>query len=245
MFKMGFEPAQSDPCLFIHKEHQLMVVNCHDDQIWFSPDNQQNDEHVKKLQELKCDSVLEEEGDMFDFLRINFAKDRDKIVLTQTGPTDETISCTGMDKATEQHTLAACDPSGSDKDGAPFDETWNHRSAVGMLLHVCSDTCPDLQFAVHQACRFAHSPKKSHGQAVKRIICCLVKTREKGLEFVSNLEEGLDNGVDADFAKLLCQMDDQDPASEVKNRIHTDTAWLPHSVVQQVADRPDSQVHNS
>ena len=53
------------------------------------------------------------------------------------------------------------------------------RSAVGMLLYVCSNTRPDLHFAVHQVCRFAHSPKKSHGQAVKRIICSLVKTREQ------------------------------------------------------------------
>ena len=122
--------------------------------------------------------VLVEEGDMFDFLGINFAKDGDKIVLTQTGLIDEVISYTGMTNATVQHTPAACDPLGSNKEGAPFDEAWSYQSAVGMLLYVCSNTRPDLQFAVHQVCRFAHSPKKSHGQAVKRIIRYLVKTWE-------------------------------------------------------------------
>jgi hypothetical protein len=134
-------------------------------------------------------------------------------VLTQTGLIDKVISYTGMDQASVQHTPAACDPVGSDKNGEPFDETWSYRSAVGMLLYVCSNTRPDLQFAVHQVCRFAHNPKKSHGQAVKRIIRYLVKTRDRGLEFVPNLEEGLDCYVDADFAGLWGHEDDQDPVS--------------------------------
>ena len=34
MDTLGFEPSASDPCLFIHKEHKIMVLNCCDDQIW-------------------------------------------------------------------------------------------------------------------------------------------------------------------------------------------------------------------
>ena len=103
-----------------------MVLNYCDDQIWLSPDNKLIEEHVKKLQELKYDLVLEEEGDMFDFLGINFAKDGDKIVLTQTGLIDKVIAYTGMTDATVQHTPAACDPLGSDKEGNPFDEPWSY-----------------------------------------------------------------------------------------------------------------------
>ena len=137
MAAIGFEPSQSDPCLFIHKVHKIMVNYC-DDQIWMSPDNALIEEHVKKLQDLKYDLALEAEGDMFDFLGINFAKDGDKIVLTQTGLIDKVISYTGMDHTSVQHTPAACFPLGSDKDGEPFDETWSYRSAVSMLLYVCS-----------------------------------------------------------------------------------------------------------
>ena len=39
MQKLGFEPAESYPCLFIHKTEKLMVLNYCDDQIWLSPDN--------------------------------------------------------------------------------------------------------------------------------------------------------------------------------------------------------------
>ena len=211
MGTLGFEPAQSDPCLFIHKEHKLMVLNYCDDQIWLSPDMSLIEEYVQKLKDLNYDLTLEDEGGIFDFLGINFKKEGEKIVLTQTGLIDKVLKYTGMDKASTQPTPAACDPLGSDNFGEPFDEEWSCRSAVGMLLYVCSNTRPDLQFSVHQVCRFAHKPKKSHGQAVKRILRYLVATRERGLEFIPNMDEGLDCYVDADFAGLWGHEDDQDP----------------------------------
>jgi hypothetical protein len=72
---------------------------------------------------------------------------------------------------------------------------------------------PDLQFTVHQVCRFAHKPKKSHGQAIKRILHYLVATRGKGFKFIPNLEDGLDCYVDADLAGLWGHEDNQDPVS--------------------------------
>jgi hypothetical protein len=106
------------------------VLNYCDNQIWMSPDNALIEEHIQKLQDLKCNLVLEAEGNMFDFLGISFAKDGDNVMLTQTGLMDKVISHTGMDQANVQHTPAACDPLGLDKDAEPFDETWSHKSAV-------------------------------------------------------------------------------------------------------------------
>ena len=101
-----------------------------------------------------------------------------------------------------------------------------------------------LQF--HQVCRFAHNPKKSHGQAVKRIISYLVKTWESGLEFVPNFEERLDCYVEADFAGLWGHEDDQDPVS-VRSRTGFTLTLLgcPILWVQQAANRPYSQLHCS
>ena len=86
-----------------------------------------------------------------------------------------------------------------------------------MLLYLSSNTRPDIQFAVHQVARFSHSPRKSHGQAVKRIIRYLIHTRDKGILFTPDLTEGLNCYVDADFAGLYGYEDDQDPVS-VKSR---------------------------
>ena len=71
MRKLGFEPAVSDPCLFIHKKEQIMVLNYCDDQIWLSPDNALIEEYVRILQNLGYDLTLEDEGDIFGFLMIN------------------------------------------------------------------------------------------------------------------------------------------------------------------------------
>ena len=127
------------------------------------------------------------------------------------------IKYVGLQEAKPKSTPANTTPLGSDKDGDPFNEEWSYPAAVGMLLYLSSNTRPDIQFAVHQVARFSHSPKQSHGQAVKRIIRYLLATKTKGIQFQPDLKAGLDCYVDADFAGLYGYEDDQDPVS-VKSR---------------------------
>ena len=217
MAKLDFEPSASDPCLFIHKHKQIMVLNYCDDQIWLSPDDALIEEYVMKLKNLGYDLTLEPKGDMFGFLGIDFKQDGEVIELTQKGLTEKVIAYTGMSTASIQETPGTIEPLGSDKDGEPFNEEWNYSAGIGMLLYLSSNTRPDIQFAVHQCARFSHSPRKSHGQAVKRIIRYLIHTRDKGILFTPDLTEGLNCYVDADFAGLYGYEDDQDPVS-VKSR---------------------------
>jgi histone deacetylase 1/2 len=213
MRQLGFEPADSDPCLFIHKQHQIMVFNYCDDQIWVSPDNKLIEKYVTKLQELGYALTLEKEGDMFAFLGIDFKRQGSTIKLTQKGLIEKVIKYTGLDTSKPQSTPAAREPLGSDKQGPGFAEDWSYPAAVGMLLYISSNTRPDIQFAVHQAARHSHNPKQSHARAVKRIVRYLVGTADKGIEFVPDLSKGLDCMVDADFAGLYGYEDEQDPVS--------------------------------
>ena len=80
------------------------------------------------------------------------------------------INYCGMSGASPKSTPAASAPLGTDTFGAPFEEEWNYPAAVGMLLYLSSSTRPDIQFAVHQVARFSHCPRKSHAQAIKRIL---------------------------------------------------------------------------
>jgi len=82
-----------------------------------------------------------------------------------------------------------------------------------MLLYISSNSKADIQFAVHQTARFSHCPKKSHAQAVKRIIRCLIGTKEQGIRLKPNLNQGLYCWVDADVTGLWGHKDDQDPVS--------------------------------
>ena len=217
MEQLGFKPSDSDPCLFIHTEHQLMVLNYCDDQIWLSPDNALIEKYVKKLQRIGYDLILEDQGDIFGFLGINFKQDNDVITLSQTGLIKKVIHYTGMQGASSKSSPAAPEPLGSDPDGDPFDEEWSYPAAVGMLLYISSNTRPDIQFSVHQVARFSHAPKKSHGQAIKRIVRYLIETSDKGIIFKPDITQGLDCYVDADFSGLYGYEDEQDPVS-VKSR---------------------------
>jgi hypothetical protein len=213
MTALGFEPTISDPCLFVHKTLPIMVLNYCDDQIWLSPDDKHIENYVKKLAELGYDLTLEPKGDMFGFLGIDFKHNGSAIELTQVGLIQKVIKYTGMEKANSLPTPALKEPLGTDPNGEPFNEEWNYAAAIGMLLYISSNTRPDIQFAVHQAARFTHSPPKSHGQAVKRIVRYLAGTSDKGTNFIPDLKQGLDCYVDADFAGLYGYEDHQDPIS--------------------------------
>ena len=240
MDKLGFDSCESDPCCFVHRNLPIMVLNYCDDQIWLSPDNGLIEEHVDKLQKLGYDLTLEDDGDIFGFLGINIHRPDggSKVILSQAGLIKKIINYTGMQEATSRETPAVTEPLGSDKDGEPFDEEWSYPAVIGMLLYLSSNTRPDLQFALHAVSRHTHAPKKSHGQAVKRIIRYLIGTQDKGIEFVPDLKQGLDCWVDASFAGLWGHECPQDPASVKSHTGFTLTLFgcpiLSHSKAQTV-----------
>jgi hypothetical protein len=195
-----------------------MVLNYCDDQIWLSPTNEMIEKYVKKLQDLSYDLSIEDKGDnIFGFLGIEIQRRGQDFELTQKGLIDKVIKYCNMENASPKPTPAATTPLGTDKFGEPFNEEWSYPAAVGMLLYLSSNTRPDIQFAVHQVARFSHCPRKSHAQAIKRIVRYLLKTRDRGTIFKPDLSKGLDCYVDADFAGLWSYEDEQDPVS-VKSR---------------------------
>ena len=217
MKALDFVQSETDPCLFMHKKHKLMVLNYCDDQIWLSPDDKLIEQYVMKLKNNGYDLTMEPDGNVFAFLGIDFKRKDDLIELTQKGLTEKVIKYVGMQGASHKPTPAATTPLASDKKGAPFNETWSYTAAVGMLIYLASNTRPDIQFVVHQVARFSHDPKHSHAQAVKRIIRYLGGTTDKGILFKPNLDAGLDCYLDAHFAGLYGYEDPEDPVS-VKSR---------------------------
>ena len=166
-----------------------------------------------KLKKLNYDLTLEEKGDIFGFLGIEFEMVDNKIKLTQGGLARKVINYLGMSNASPKDTPAALAPLGSDKNGEPFNEEWSYQAAVGMMLYLSSNTRPDIQFAVHSAARHSHSPKKSHAQAVKRIARYLLATADRGIELATDLNQGLNCACDSDFTGLYGYEDEQDPIS--------------------------------
>ena len=68
-----------------------------------------------------------------------------------------------------------------------------------MLTYLTGSVRPDIAMAVHQCAQFSVFTMRSHEQAVMRIGCYLLSTREKGMKYKPDSSKGLEVFVDADF----------------------------------------------
>ena len=63
---------------------------------------------------------------------------------------------------------------------------WHYHSAVGCMSYIQSIIRPDITSAVQQCARFCTPSNREHEEAVKRICCYLLKTKEKYLTLRPN-----------------------------------------------------------
>ena len=189
-----------DPCVFMNKKKRMVCITWVDDCLFFAA-KAENITFV--FLELQKTYDVDREEDVAGFLGLEMRKHKDgSIELLQTGLIDRIIKSLGLEDANPKYTPAEVGLLGKDQDGPPRKESWNYRSAVGMLLYLQSNTRPDITFAVSQVARFANDPKLKHETAVKRIAKYLKATKSKGtiIKPMKNLK--LDCYADADFAGL-------------------------------------------
>lgn len=154
-----------------------------------------------------------DKGEVGAFLGIQIERLKNNTFhLAQSGLINKVLKTANMEnsKATVK-TPASTTPLGLDKDGDPFNESWEYPVVIGMLMYLAQNSRPDLAYAVHQCARFTHSPKHSHAIAVKRILRYLNSTKDKGMTLKPTASLTIDCFVDADFAGLWKAEDDQDP----------------------------------
>ena len=205
-----------EPCLFVKKGVICLVYV--DDCLFFARDKTQIDTYIKEIQD--AGFALSIEKDVYAFLGVEFNIDptTKKCSLTQTGLIDKIIKMAGMEDGNKKYTPADKIPLGPCEDEPPHDESWSYASIFGCLNYLANNSRPDIQFAVHQCARYTHSPKKSHSQALKRIVRYLIGTRDKGLVLSPTKEITLDMYADADFAGMWnSNATEQDPV-RVKSR---------------------------
>lgn len=158
------------------------------------------------------------EEDISSFLGIQIDELEDgSLFLTQTGLIDRILRTCFMQDCNAEDTPASSTTLGTDLLGDTFVDDFSYPSAVGMLLYLASNSRPDISFAVHQCACFTHSPKVSHGEAIRRICRYLKGTSTQGLILRPTKKLSLDTYVDADYAGLWRREDDQDPVC-VKSR---------------------------
>ena len=210
----GFVQSQYDACLFTSDDVIILVYV--DDCLLYAPNADSIDKAIEKIRSKGMDVHFEDDVAGFLGVHIN-RRDDGTIELTQTGLIDRIIDALGLDGATPKKTPAECGALGSDKEGDPCNADFNYASVVGMMMYLCSNTRPNITFAVHQCAQFSHRARYSHELALKRIGRYLIGTRTKGLIFNASNSLNIDMFVDADFAGLWGVEDPNEPAS-IKSR---------------------------
>ncbi len=211
--KLGFVPSEIDPGLYIG--NGMVILSYVDDCLFFGPDLNKINQVIKQLKDLKYQ--LTEEEDVYAFLGVQVNQKGSTFKLSQSGLIKKVLKHTGMTDCNAKDTPCNQMPLGTDANGKPRQEEWNYASAVGMLMYLCSNAHPEIQYAVHQCARFTHFPKASHEEAVKRIRRYLKGVGDRRLTFGKSDSLDLNLYVDADFAGLWNYENDQDPVC-VKSR---------------------------
>eukprot|EP00957_Ditylum_brightwellii_P055052 4172952-Ditylum_brightwellii.AAC.1 len=104
-------------------------------------------------------------------------KDKDNnITITQPALIETILKIPKLENNSKQHDTPAISlPLQPCKEEQKFDESWDHRSAIGLLTYLARNTHPDIEYAVHMCACYQSDPRKPHGNAIKRIGCYILK----------------------------------------------------------------------
>ena len=80
-----------------------------------------------------------------------------------------------------------------------FDRSFNYCSTLGKIQYLERYTRPKISYIAHQLARFSSSPKKEHGQAMRRLGRYLRETRTQGLYLNPDPSKQLEIHVDANY----------------------------------------------
>ena len=134
--------------------------------------------------------------------------------MTQKGLIKKMIATAKMEGCNPDKTLTTLTASGSDAEGAPWNQDhWDCASIVGVSSCASDDTGPDITFAASQVEQHTACPKESHARAVKCIICHLAGTVNRGVMLKHDGTFDLKAWADADFAGTF----GQEPSGNAKS----------------------------
>ena len=165
---------------------------------------------------LKGKFELTNEGLLKDYLGIKSARHPDRTLeITQPHLISRIVNALGLpNKIKDTKENPATHPIlHKDEEGPARRIAWHYQSLIGMMNYLEKTLRPELAFAVHQCARFRINPKLSHKRAVHRIVKYLVGTKEKGIVFKPDRNQGIKVYPDADFAGSWNNANSECPAS--------------------------------
>jgi hypothetical protein len=221
---LGFKQSAVDECVFYYKRSVFLVYV--DDTILLGPDAAELDAIMQLLQSR---FNVESEGDLGDYLGIQLRKFKqdNKTLLELTQPqliqsilADLNLLPNRSHAVKSKPTPALCSKIlTKDPKDPKFDNSFNYRRVIGKLLYLEKSSRPELAYAVHQCARFSNDPRRSHGEAVKRIGRYLAGTADKGMILNPSDTASFDCWVDASHAAEWNRSTAVDDAATAKSRM--------------------------
>ena len=169
LINIGFKQSKIDECVFFRGN--VVFLCCLDDGIFAGPGLKEINEAVKDLgdsRKARNRYVLEDQGDIKDYLGINFEYlADDKIKLSQPHLIAQIVKEVGL-KRGETRSLPALSSKlpNRDENGPPYKCPFNYRKVIGKLNFLEKSSRPDIAYTSHQCARFCVDPKESHVKAV-------------------------------------------------------------------------------
>jgi hypothetical protein len=141
--------------------------------------------------QLRSQFSVKDMGPLQYFLGINVRRSDNYI--------EDLLERAGMSNCKPLPTPVDTKPKPSSADGKPITEASFYRSMAGALQYL-TVTCPDIAFAIQQACLHMHSPRDVHFTMLKRILRYIKETPNIGIHLRATTSPTLTVYFDADWA---------------------------------------------
>ncbi|WVZ50929.1 hypothetical protein U9M48_002134 [Paspalum notatum var. saurae] len=184
LHKLGFQASKVDTSLFIlHSTHQTSSPQLH--------------HHI--VQCLCHEFSMTDLGPLQHFLGIHVTRTSSGLFLGQEQYALDILKHAGMENCNPVSPPIDTKAKLSAGEGSLLPNPTNYRSIAGALQYLTL-TCPDLTYAVQQACLFMHAPWEPHQQLLKCIFRYVHGTIHYGLHLSRSPGKNLVAYSDADWA---------------------------------------------
>jgi hypothetical protein len=185
--ELGFEPTESDRCVFRHKK-ETFIITMHVDDLVLATDNEAMRTDVLKY--LSDKYKMKDMGRLHKYLGIRIKHQPDNTItfdqeqyirelLTKHGMTECNQTVTPMDPNLRLSKTHSPDTPG----GVSEMSSYPYREIVGALNYALTCTRPDIAFALISCARYVSNPGMTHWHALKRILRYLKGTPTRGLRY--------------------------------------------------------------
>jgi hypothetical protein len=191
-----------DPCLFLLKDKELVLylLVYVDDLLIISNSEVFSSRFKAKLQQR---FKVRDLGDVDQYLKMRITRDRSRktIMIDQQHYIESILEKFNLSNCRDKPTPGIPNSRLSvNPDDIICDSDTPYRECVGALIHLMTNTRPDISFAVHEVCRYFDKPTETHWKAVKRILRYLKATKNLKLIIDGNKPIVPVGYADASFA---------------------------------------------